>query len=959
MSFTFEWKKSVESKEFGARDEIKEAAHESKVRRTMDQAQASAHDFYASPEYQDLPPEIMKQLELKGVFNVFLMSRVSQDWRRTEHGVKPWQRRPFSGKDIKKQQLAEGDYFTHYTDFEEFQGETNKVFEGATYVTDIPNEVDVLLLDRRAEKKDHVDRSVEMRELLTSAEVVDNLDFASAEMLEYCENDEETKAVGELTQEYRNFVIGKEKVFSRRGPRSAYDILSDYYLTAKITEEKAARETLQYLDGEVIAESADKDNGSSVEQLKKRLDECRDENEREKLFDVYTHKVVGVWQQSTRLMEVCQKALNGNSYQNITKLEEEALPSELRSIQGEYPDISNLLKELAAGEQDVLFVSRERTDPKTLAAIHEIGKDTQNRYQTNWLPELVKNGKKPKIQFDLAHERRLAIIRKEIVADELKLARLREERERYKFEGQQEEADQASEKILNLDLKLAEAKDEAGLEDNNQGRLEALQVGADRIAANSDRYKRVAVVNPEKLDDKQKEALAKLNSYLEATAREFAAEKMQWDISNHQTAEGVNALKKLFMAGPTAEMVETALPAIFGESGAWHYAGKIIAGLIDDIVGEYGEWKCMAGQGFTAREIFGKRAVSLTISTGLASSLLLASEYVGRQSEHATSATKAAWYRAAGGATFGLGATLVSQTTAVQTMFILDKARKILLAEGKLTAMDFLEESETLKKVIDWKKIKEGGDLSQDQLLAEIKRAFSQLSEQDAQRQPEMLLTPEEIERLRETVKALSKEEIEKIVNTKPDEEEVAKFSAAAPGQRDALKFLAYSAKFKETWDEIYRLPIQKIVKRKVKSSQEGAETIFSSLGDMKFRDLSSSAMPYTKEEQENILEDLKRFDVKSLTKMIEASPERARFFKAVEQDFNHPARLGVFLGAIAAMVGGAASWAAGYKNVGTLNAALGTLETTGGVAAAVFSKAKFDYSWQHKMESRAKKNIH
>jgi hypothetical protein len=931
--------------------ESAEAQYEARVKRAMEDAYESARDFYDSPEYRELPAEVIRELNLKGTFNVFAVSRLNQEWKDNQQGLKVRRKKKWQ-----KEHLAEGNYLAYYTDFNAFAGETNELFDGKYYATDIPNEADVMPLDAAA-----ADKSVEMRELLPTGEVLGNLAFATNEMLQYCKDEEEAKAVRDLTQGYEGFLRSKEAVFTRKGPRSAYDILSDYYVTAYVVEDHAARQVLKTLGrGSPVPGSTPESSQTrrAVDELETILNSCATEQERDELFKLYSQHVSESMATSTRLMEVCQRTLEANSYQNITHQRETELPVELAVVLQQNSKAQGLLDTLRSSGSDVLFVSRQATDPTTLEAIHEIGKDTQNRYQTNWLPELVSSEKMPKITYDLAHERRLAILRKELAAEQVRLRALEAKHEQSEREGNAKLSEKSANQLQGLRDKIQQDQLELNDEGTKQTRLAKLQSGAERIRDMATKYRRVEVVDPNELNPEQQAALKELNELLEPIAREFAGDKMQWDISNKQTAEGVGVLKKMFLAGPSAEIMESAMPAITGESAVYHYIGKIIAGAVDDMVGEYGEWVCNKGQGVTFRELFAKRAVSLGVSAAVASGLLIGAEYVGKQGEHSSGTEDQVMYRALGGAMFGLGATLVSQVTAVQTIRMFDQARRVLLSEGKLTAMDFMEESDGFREAFNFDAIKRSKDITHDDLMVEIRKAFDIMSEKERQRKPEMILAPEEIEELRERIKQMDKSEIEALINTQPDEQELTKFAAQKPGERDVTKFVAYSAKFKHSWDEMFRLPVQKVFARKVGTVEEGAEGVFSALGDMKLQDMTSGIMPYDDAEREQVLQDLSKFDVSALLKMIEASPSTMRFWKAVKQDFNHPARLGVFIGSLAAIAGGSVSWAVGLKNIGFVNAGLGCLETTGGVVAAVGSKVRFDMQWQANMRSRLQSQL-
>lgn len=231
-------------------------------------------------------------------------------------------------------------------------------------------------------------------------------------------------------------------------------------------------------------------------------------------------------------------------------------PLEIEVLLAREPGAASILSGLAERGVPVRLQRLRETPTDVLDAIQLISVVTQENGTLHWLPQLVRDGKRPVLTPTPDGLRR---------ATELGM-----------------------------------------IEDGHIDQAE-LERAVDRIAASTSESLRVVVGhNPAGITDASPEVVA-LNRALEPTRRLWATRRVMFDTSAAQTEGAREVIKKMMIIGPAAHGLEMLNLGV---------VASLLTGSADDVLGEVAQLKALRGAGFSRRELWRRAGVLAPVAIG-------------------------------------------------------------------------------------------------------------------------------------------------------------------------------------------------------------------------------------------------------------------------------------------------------------------------------------------------------
>lgn len=524
----------------------------------------------------------------------------------------------------------------------------------------------------------------------------------------------------EILSEFSEFLKGKQ-VYTAGGLEGIVELVNDNFLSNHVFEQYTSKKFLanaevqnyfQLLD---VTAQSDPDIAVYVTSLLKQVElkaEMDVFNPRERqvaarLFHLYKEHIIRTRFLLAQVNLAVEQIKAHNDFEQLTP-EEEKLPLEIRTVLAEARGedkqrVREAIDLLRNSRGEVFFRTVMQTSESAVAAAHHISVLTQHNFQTTWLPQFVAGGGRSRdLKLTVVPERKKIYEDDCKKRDELKAKQqaLQAERERLNNEWQvllttkQIGEESAGEELVqqlhflenqlsSLDNQLRQAEAElADWEETKIYPLEHLIDLPEEIARVLPHYKEIVALAPNHLTSKEEEALRFLNGRLSAINKDYAAAKLQFDVSSEQTAIAQKIMKAMMFIAPAAEVLEQL------DLGM---AAKLVAGSADDLGNEAAEIKALLGAGFTWQELT-KRFKLLAVAFAAASGLSAGAETL-----------LDAGMNTIAGVAFAESATLMSSVTAAQSVKMFKEKLEVLLAEEKLTTVDTLELDPRIKEA--WKQI--------------------------------------------------------------------------------------------------------------------------------------------------------------------------------------------------------------------------------------------------------------
>jgi len=503
----------------------------------------------------------------------------------------------------------------------------------------------------------------EGRILMSSEEMIQYFNFLKKEGLK--NNPENFEEVEEILNEYYDFIKTKRKILTRPGADSVIDLLNDSILNEQFTPE-------DYSDN--ISEEARLENNLKLKE------------EHDKKLSELTEKI--------------NQINNRTELQILSpRISPESLPLEIKVLILKNPEVASLIDKLST-EHTLAFKTKTGTDENVIEAIHDISTLTQHKYQTNWLENLLKKGQNPKLTLGDDLEKKGAAYEVIKVILEEKISKNQEDLE--KNSGK-------SEKYLKKQMKLEKnlSRIEKFLTISDKKNLvKDLEEKLDLIKSAQTDYKEFVCLDEEKLGVEDRENLKKMNKLNKDLNDEYASRRLQFDLSDNQSSEAQDTIKKMMIIGPIAHVLELC------DLGA---VAKLCASSADDVLGEWAEIQALMGAGYSKNEVLKRMNIALPV--------FALATYGANKVEKLLRNNK----ELLAGATFGVTAVALSLATAFQSMKMYKNGYDSLVKEGKISGTSFIASNPEFKK-----KFKEFSnsmtDFSKDKLLLLIKKVLTEIN---------------------------------------------------------------------------------------------------------------------------------------------------------------------------------------------------------------------------------------
>lgn len=228
--------------------------------------------------------------------------------------------------------------------------------------------------------------------------------------------------------------------------------------------------------------------------------------------------------------------------------DEKKLPLEVQYLLATEPSIRS---DLDALDDHGLYLQKVRSTPRAvLDAIARVTVISQENFQRNWLPQLIRENRQPKLQ----------------------------------------PTERGIERAIGM-----------GLIDDRNVTAEDLAKDIELIRESVGHY--VKFVAPHATPELQAK-LDRLNGHIDWIRREYTVDRMMFDNANHRTNEAQEVIKKMAIVGPVAHLLELAGEGVLA---------KVFAGSADDMLGEWAEIKALLGSGFSKGEIFKRLKVLVPV----------------------------------------------------------------------------------------------------------------------------------------------------------------------------------------------------------------------------------------------------------------------------------------------------------------------------------------------------------
>lgn len=517
----------------------------------------------------------------------------------------------------------------------------------------------------------------EGRVLMDGATISRYADFLKKEATK--NNPEKMQEVGSLLNEYVDFAKSKKKILTRPGMDSVADLLSDGVLARHLAP-----------DG---------------------LDE-----------EAYN-----------RLNELAQEL---NKVNNRTELQEidpaipsEGWPLEIQVLIAENPEAGSLINRLAK-KYKLELKTKTGSAEDVVSAIHDISTLTQHKFQTNWLKRLVKEDKNPKLT--LGSDIKQQVASYQAAQENLKqqIAQNQTAQEQHpdaagKYQAKDEKL-QASLQEVERFLALTQ---QDNLEQDLQNKVELI-----RNARND--YKEFVCLDESVMREEDKEDLVHLNQMFKGINDDYALRRLQFDLSDEQSSEAQETVKKMMMVGPVAHTLEMM------NLGA---VAKIFAASSDDLMGEWAEIQALKGAGYSTKEIIKRAKVAVPV--------FAAATYGATKVEKLLEGGN----NLAAGATFGVTAVALSLATSVQSMKMYKEGYKELVKEGKISGESFVASNPEFKK--KFKEFSQGIDkFDKEKMLSVTHKVLDEINLN------QQLLSEEEEQDLLRTLDSLDEKQFLKLI---------------------------------------------------------------------------------------------------------------------------------------------------------------------------------------------------
>jgi hypothetical protein len=228
-------------------------------------------------------------------------------------------------------------------------------------------------------------------------------------------------------------------------------------------------------------------------------------------------------------------------------------PLEVQYALKKDPGLAAVLDEATRDGVSVYYRRAERTPPHVLEAINRIAVLTQENYLLNWLPGLVKEGKRPR---------------------------------------------------LSVGKHGLERAREGKLIDENMGEAEILaQLEKDVATIVGGKNQMMSFVLS-RTQPKHAGLSARLEKSLDDLRTDHALNRMLFDNADERTHDAQEIVKKMMFVGPIAHSLEVLHLGM---------AAKLFAGSADDLLGEWAEIQALKGSGFSKKEIWKRLRIAIPV----------------------------------------------------------------------------------------------------------------------------------------------------------------------------------------------------------------------------------------------------------------------------------------------------------------------------------------------------------
>lgn len=450
-----------------------------------------------------------------------------------------------------------------------------------------------------------------------------------------------------ILSDVAKFAEGKT-IYARDGLEAVSNMLDDGLLMQHIIERRAVQTLLVNTEirvflrdqGYHVPESPDKDVADHLGDFLIGMEP----EDRDFVLEEYKKCEIQVLDDYLRLKLAVDNHIQSNEFKDCDLEDADHLPIEIKILMAERPDLKDAIEEL---DRQGVFLSlrrRTNTDPEIIDAIQNISTMSQQSYTETWLRQFILDGKKPLLKMT--------------------------ENGKSKAEQMKEDGNEVD---LEADLEL--------IKDAINNYLE--------LTATSE------------LDSNQAAILDQINTGLSGMNNEWAANRMQFDLSDEQSNEAQAMLKKMLVLGPLAHGLEH-----FNLG----YVAKFITGTGVDVGSEMTEIQALRGAGLLQdkKELVNRLAPLLPIFAG-ASFLSVLSEKMIEENKTGM-----------GGLAFGVSAAALSLATCVMSMKMYKNNYMELVQEGKI-ADSFIAQNEEFKN--SWAEFSSGmEDLDDPEKIRELLR---------------------------------------------------------------------------------------------------------------------------------------------------------------------------------------------------------------------------------------------